>query len=163
MKVSGCPPTKDKGVKKVEQQITVDEPSLRAVRSTDGLGAPRLQLRWAAAEPNDRHMQWACHYELVLPLAEHDIRREVYGDDGEMTGKVDTLIVALKPPSLRGSSSTPCEDQNGERYCDPPFRDGSHSKWDAALLGDLPVYVIAPDGESFAWANAEMTGSRSET
>ena len=137
----------------MEQQLNTEEPSLRAVRSTDGLATPRMQLRWTAAEPNDRDMQWACHYELVLPLGEHDIRREVYGDDGEIGGIVDVLIVAMKPHSLRGSTSIPCQDQSGERYCDPPWRDGIHSKWDAALLGNLPVYVIAPDGESFAWAN----------
>lgn len=122
-------------------------------RRVGPLPAPRLQLRWAEAAPNERGYQWACHYELVLPLGEHDIRRDVYDDDGEMTGKVSELVAALKPPTLRGGSGYPCEAQDGTRYFDPPFRDGVHAQWDADVLGKLPVYVIAPDGEAFERPN----------
>lgn len=119
------------------------------------LPAPRLQLRWAEAEPNELGRQWACHYELVLPLGKHDIRREVYNEDGEMTGKVSELVAPLKPPTLRGSSSTPCEAKDGTRYYDAPYRDGAHAQWDAKALGGLPIYVIGPDGKAFERPNKE--------
>jgi hypothetical protein len=109
--------------------------------------SPRLQLRWAPSE--HAGWEWQCHYELVLPLTEGDIRREA--DDGK---QITELVVAMKEPSLRdsGGGATPCTDRSsGERYCDPPFRDGAHAIWDAKLLGKLPVYVIAPDGKSFLY------------
>lgn len=125
-------------------------------RRVGPLPAPRLQLRWAEAEPNERGFQWACHYELVLPLGEHDIRREVYDEYGEQTGEVSELVAALKPPTLRDGGGYPCEAQDGTRYFDPPFRDGAHAQWDAAVLGGLPIYVIAPDGEAFKRPNSRI-------
>jgi hypothetical protein len=120
------------------------------IRTADGtkLPAPRLQLRWEANKGGPAY-QWQCHYELVLPLDKYDIRREVYNDDGEEIGEVDELVVALKPPSLRGSSCTPCKAQDGTPYYDPPYRDGAHAGWDAKVLGNPPIYVIAPDGMAF--------------
>jgi len=129
--------------------------------STDGLGlvperdalpAPRLQLRWSEANDNDPHYQWHCHYELVLPLREHDIRREVYDDDGMQTGEVAELVVPLKPPTRRSGGGEPCRAQDGTHYCDAPYRDGAHAKWDAAALGGLPVYVLDPEGRAFVKA-----------
>lgn len=120
------------------------------------LPAPRLQLRW---EENDgthgyskREYKWLCHYELVLPLGEYDIRREVHDEDGNVVGKRNELVAPIKGPSARGSSSQfpPCTSGDGKRrYCDTPFRDGAHALWDAKLLGGLPIFVIAPDGASF--------------
>lgn len=110
------------------------------------LPAPRLQLRWAEADDGDKHYQWRCHYELVLPLREHDVRREVYDDDGIQTGEVSELVVALKPPTMRASNGEPCRARDGTRYCDAPYRDGAHAGWDAAALGGLPVYVIDVQG-----------------
>lgn len=96
------------------------------------LCAPRLQLRWE--QLND----WStvCHYELVLPLAEHDVRN----DPG-----TNHLVVQL------GRT-----DVNGERRdwgtCDlanaAPFRDGVHADIDAAVFGGMPAYVIAPTGRA---------------
>ena len=125
------------------------------VRSSAELGAlptPRLQLRWCKAEPNDRHYEWACHYELVIPLDEYDIRRETYDEDGNCTKGPRKAVIAMKPPTLRGSDSTPCQAQDGSRYYDAPYRDGAHANWDAAVLGNPPIYVIAPDGTAFARA-----------
>jgi hypothetical protein len=113
------------------------------------LPAPRLQLRWAEADDNDQQYQWHCHYELVLPLREHDIRREVYDDEGMQTGEVSELVVPLKPPTRRGSNGEPCLAQDGSRYCDAPYRDGAHAMWDAAALGGLPVYVLDLEGRAF--------------
>jgi len=132
------------------EQPAVEAPVEPTVRPA--LPAPRLQLRWTKAEPNDRRYEWACHYELVIPLGEYDIRRESYDDDGNCTKGPREAVIPMKPPSLRGSSQTPCQAQDGTRYYDPPFRDGAHAHWDAAVLGNPPIYVIAPDGTAFARA-----------
>jgi hypothetical protein len=123
----------------------------RPVRPGAGasLPAPRLQLRWAEADDGDTHYQWHCHYELVLPLREPDIRREVYDDDGMQTGEVSELVVPLNPPTRRGGGGEPCRAQDGTSYCDAPYRDGAHAGWDAAALGGLPVYVIDVQGVPF--------------
>ncbi len=123
-------------------------PVERVVRP-DALPVPRLQLRWTAAEPNARNYEWACHYELVIPLDEYDIRREDYDDDGHCTKGPPWAVIPMKPPSLRGSSQTPCQAGDGSRYYDPPYRDGAHAQWDAKVLGNPPIYVIAPDGTAF--------------
>lgn len=117
------------------------------------LPAPRLQLRWERYEGDVGRAgifamgeQWACHYELVLPLREHDIRREIY-EDGEQVGERSELVVPLKGPSIRGSVRAPCDfDGNGGHDWDTPYRDGAHAKWDALALGGLPIFVIALDG-----------------
>jgi hypothetical protein len=106
------------------------------------LPAPRMQLRWARSTNSE--YQWQCHYELVLPLGVHDVRREA--DEGK---QITELVVPMKEPTMRNSSATPCTALSGERHCDAPFRDGAHAQWDAKLLGGLPVYVIAPDSTSF--------------
>lgn len=118
---------------------------------TAGLPAPRLQLRWERrAEPHDMdwdgERSWNCFYELVLPLQEHDIRREIY-EDGEQVGEREELIVQMKGPTVRGANgNTPCMDRDGKHYFDDPIRDGPHAQWDSSVLGGLPIYVIAPDG-----------------
>ena len=112
------------------------------------LPAPRLQLRWTKSDAKPEYA-WECHYELVLPLGAHDIRRELFADDGEVVGTTSEQVSPLKPPSLRGGTSVPCQAQDGSRYYDPPYRDGAHAKWDAAALGGLPILVIAPDGAVF--------------
>ena len=111
--------------------------------------APRLQLRWERSDKAtfsmDGSPDWLCHYELVLPLRDTDIRRTIYDEDGEEIGERDELVVALKGPTIRGSSGkAPCSAQG----FDTPFRDGAHAGWDSAVLGDLPIFVIAPDGSA---------------
>ncbi|WP_176331569.1 hypothetical protein [Burkholderia vietnamiensis] len=113
------------------------------------LPAPRLQLRWASSTIRPEY-NWECHYELVLPLGEWDVRAERYGDDGEPLPKLKELIVPMKSPSLRESTNMPCGDPSGQRYYDSPFRDGAHAWWDSKLLGNPPIFVIAPDGMAFA-------------
>lgn len=117
---------------------------------TQTLPSPRLQLRWTAAEPNENGCQWACHYELVLPLKADDIRRERGSlRDGTALPDLTELVIPVTEPTLRDSDVTPCQWRDGSRYCDFPFRNGCHARWDSAALGGLPVYVIAPDGVSF--------------
>lgn len=116
------------------------------------LPAPRLQMRWEVNQDEEsrQRFQYLCHYELVMPLGEHDIRREVYGEDGEMTGKLNELVVPMGGPSKRGCATPPCVRSDGELYFDEPYRDGAHAKWDAEALGGLPVWVIALDGTPIA-------------
>lgn len=113
------------------------------------LPAPRLQLRWEPYE-GESHFgaNWACHYELVMPLGEFDIRREIYNDDGEQIADREELVVSFKGPTLRGATTVPCYGNSGELHADAPYRDGAHANWDAAALGGLPIFVVAPDGKS---------------
>ena len=115
---------------------------------TKKLPTPRLQLRWAESEHNG--YQWQCHYELVMPLGKWDVRAEVYKNGKELKKKLTELVVQMKTPSLRQTSSRfpPCTYETG-RFCDTPFRDGAHIQWDAKELGNLPMYCIAPDGMAF--------------
>lgn len=106
-----------------------------------------LQFRW---EPNDgthghrSSLNWLCHYELVLPLGEFDVRRE----DADGNKVRSELVIPIKGPTGRGSERSPCApyQDGGELTYDDPFRDGAHAVWDAELLGGLPIFAIAPDG-----------------
>lgn len=112
------------------------------------LPAPRLQLRWEAFDGRPGY-QWQCHYELVIPLGKYDIRAEQAGPRGGKRPNRTELVLAIKEPSIRGSDGVPCTAQDGTRYYDAPYRDGAHAKWDAKVLGNPPIYVIAPDGMAF--------------
>ena len=107
--------------------------------------SPRLQLRWQKSEV---HGEYLCHYELVLPLRESDIRREVYDDAGEEIGKRSELVIPIKEPTRRTGNHVPCRSLSGEGpYYDTPYRDGAHAKWDAEHLGNLPIYCVTLDGQ----------------
>ncbi len=113
------------------------------------LPTPRLQLRWTPSTLK-RDYRWECHYELVILLGEFDVRREAYRDGRQLKKKLPReLAIAMKGPSLRESSETPCTAMDGTRYADTPFRDGAHATWDAVQLGCPPIFVIAPDGKAF--------------
>ncbi|MET3481566.1 hypothetical protein [Methylobacterium sp. 1973] len=96
------------------------------------LPAPRLQLRW------EQLSDWSavCHYEMVFPLAQHDVRNDPGSNHG---------VVELGRTNVNG------ERRNWET-CDlanaVPYRDGVHMDIDAAVFGGMPAYVIAPDGRS---------------
>lgn len=113
------------------------------------LPAPRMQLRWESAGGEN----WLCHYELVIALKKHDVRREIWKDGRELKRKLPKWVaIPMKPPTKRNSSSRfpPCTSGDGKRrYADDPWRDGVHARLDAAQLGGIPVYVIAPDGMAF--------------
>ena len=115
------------------------------------LPAPRLQLRWK--ESTHAGYQWQCHYELVILLDKYDVRREIYKNGRELKKQLPReFAIPMKGPSLRNTSSKfpPCTSGDGkQRYEDTPYRDGAHAKWDAIQLGDLPIFVVAPDGLAF--------------
>lgn len=110
----------------------------------DPITSARIQLRWEVL-PYD--YGWKCHYELILPLGEFDVRRE----DRRGRKIRDHLVIKLcKSTTTRQGGRTPCDASGwmgpGARYFDPPYRDGAHAAWDAALLGNIPIVCIAPDG-----------------
>jgi len=113
------------------------------------LPTPRLQHRWEAdAEDGSA---WLCHYELILPLAEFDVRREVVFDDDEEV-ELTCLTVPMGTPTRRTLSGIPCIDPNGVYFFDAPFRARAHAIRDAQVLGGLPVYCIAHDGTALAYS-----------
>lgn len=95
------------------------------------LPAPRLELRWSSLDRSR-----TCDYNLVLPLREHDIRRE--DGDGEQVRSV--LTVRIGQTKVDGPS--PLRTHQGETWIETPLRNGVHAQWDAEHL-KLPVYVVA--------------------
>jgi hypothetical protein len=127
------------------------------------LPSPRLQLRWA---PSTRKagFNWECHYELVIPLDKYDIRAEQEGPRGGKRPPLKEMVIPMKGPSLRESQGVPCTDQfSGQRYYDAPDRDGAHAMWDAKLIGNPPIFVIAPDGVAFAGPSDDAAAAIGES
>lgn len=98
-------------------------------RIPSSVPAPRLQLRWQDGE------ETICHYELVFPLRDADIRNEA---------NTGYAVIELGRTTSRGGGAVRPWERNPpkERM---PYRDGAHASWDAKELR-LPVFVIAPDG-----------------
>jgi len=97
------------------------------------LPTPRLQLRWSSPA--------RCHYELVVMLGGHDIRRDLA--DGEQRSRY--MAIPLGGTRRGGSGRDPLmTNDRGEVVVDTPFRDGSHILWDAAQLR-LPAYAVWGD------------------
>lgn len=135
-----------------------DEPfsAHRAESGASAIPAPRLQLRWELGD--EANWEWHCHYELVLPLREHDIRREVWADGDDTGQRLSELVIPMSEGyTRRGSSRAPCETDSGGKVFDTPYRDGAHASWDAAQLGGLPTYAIAPDGTAILKPTPEQS------
>jgi len=105
----------------------------------------RLELRWRNATDAEKSKSLfgthvvACDYGLVIPLGEHDIRRDIY-HDGEETGETQTEVFYVFRTTLSSGG-------NGVRTAnDPPFRDAAHAQWDAKVLGNLPIFCVGTDG-----------------
>ena len=102
-----------------------------------------LRLRWEA----ESDFSFLCHYELVVPLGENDIRREVY-EDGEVIETISELVTPMNAgPVRRMSGAIPCIDEDGKLYFDAPYRDGAHAQWDSKALGGIPIKVMTLDGK----------------
>jgi hypothetical protein len=95
--------------------------------------APRLELRWVRTGPTWTNRD--CLYNLVIPLGEHDIRRE--DRNGIKVRSCQT--VELGKTTATGGR---CPLYDGDEAIDTPFRDGAHAKWDSAALGGLPIYAV---------------------
>lgn len=93
--------------------------------SVRSLPSPRLQLRW---DDDGR----VCHYELIIPLREHDCRRDV----------AESGFMAI--PLGRTETSGGDGGRVREGKVDTPYRDGSHILWDSEVLG-LPAFAICGD------------------
>ena len=144
----------------MSEKIKGDAPSLRESLplQVNDLPAPRLQLRWSPYEPQNGDnaafgFNWACYYELVLPLGEYDQRREIY-EDGEFVGERQELVLPFPGFTRTGRSRAPCADDSG-LVSETPFRDGAHAQWDSVALGGLPIFVIAPDGTALPVARKD--------
>lgn len=95
----------------------------------EGMPAPRLQFRWEDAD------RWTCHYELVFPLREFDIRNDA---------KTNFAIVELGRTLSSGGGTAPWAREAADQRV--PYRDGAHAQWDSAAFKGLPIFVIAPNG-----------------
>lgn len=107
------------------------------------LPAPRLQLRWS----RDGRYQYelTCYYEMIIPLIEHDCRNDA---------KQGFAVVELSRTSVGGGSDD--RFNSTDVWMLTPFRDGSHIQWDCeAFGGNLPMYVITPDGKAHALPKRE--------
>ncbi len=95
------------------------------------LPAPRLELRWVNVSGD-----WAeahCIYELVMPLAEYDVRRT---EEQGMNGKAE-LRIEIRTTKRTGSGRKPVWGVK----VDTPWRDGIHILCDSAKLGNLPMFA----------------------
>lgn len=100
----------------------------------EGLPAPRLQLRWE--DKAEDGFERVCHYELVFPIREHDVRNDT---------KTGFAVIRLGR-TRQGGGEPDWRVRLDNRI---PFRDGVHAAWDSRVFGSLPIIVIAPDG---TWA-----------
>lgn len=106
--------------------------------TSDKLPAPRLEFVWEQKNfPEDPMYNWECSYNLVIPLSEHDIRRE--RADGTERDELP-LNIGKTRVGLHGGR-TPV----GATDIDTPFRDGAHAGWDSIALRGLPVYAVCGD------------------
>lgn len=108
------------------------------------LPAPRLELRWYPSEEShykdDKWYERRCEYLLVLPLKEHDIRRE--DEDGNKIYKENSIL--LNETLVRGGSGIPMNKDS----IDLPYRDRAHAKWDSEVLNNLPIYAVC-EGKAY--------------
>lgn len=94
---------------------------------------PRMELQWRKV--SDCWEVRECIYSLVLPLGEHDLRRNsLDAEDGE-------LFIEIGKTSSTGANSP----MRGDGTLDTPFRDTAHALWDAKALGKLPIVVSCED------------------
>lgn len=106
--------------------------------------APRLEFRWRKEPEDDQEREqverngfgetYFCDYGLVMPLQEHDIRRE-----DENGNKTKSEAFFKFGTTARGATTAP---EDG----DVPYRDSAHASWDSAALSGLPVWVKAYSG-----------------
>lgn len=98
---------------------------------------PRLEFRWE--KTGDDWTSRTVTYALVIPLQEHDIRRE--DEDGNKVRSELALEIG----------KTNCSGGNGhppihEGEVDTPYRDHAHAVWDReAMGGHLPIVAICGD------------------
>ncbi len=97
---------------------------------------PRLELRWI--KTGDTWTERECAYSIVIPLAEHDIRRE--DKEGNKVRRELTVEIG-RTRVTGGMGDEPIWD--GKKV-DTPYRDGAHALWDAEHL-HLPVYAVCGD------------------
>ena len=103
------------------------------------LPAPRLELRWSKAEGQEAWGHSICQYGLVMPLREHDIRRESWKTEDIMSENDEVFYVFGTTKVTRSETRTPYDSRMN--VVDTPFRDGAHALWDANILNNLPIFA----------------------
>lgn len=94
--------------------------------------APRFELRWH--KTGDTWEKRECHYNIVLPLQEYDLRRE--NRDGDQVR--DVMTIRFSTTKVNGDPFP--FDPNG-CHIEKPYRDYAHAKWDSESL-KVPVYAV---------------------
>ena len=101
------------------------------------LPLPRLQFRWE--KDGDTWESRICHYELILPLREHDIRRErEYDDNGNLIKELPYLTIPISSTKVSGGIHK--EHMTINKHS-TPFRDGAHAIWDNEVL-KMPIWIV---------------------
>lgn len=102
------------------------------------LPCPRLELRWRKVA--DSWVNRECVYSLVIPLCEHDIRRE--NEDGDCIK--DELFLEIGFTQVNGGRGG--EPIYSDGIVETPYRDGAHAQFDnKALGGNIPIVAICGD------------------
>jgi hypothetical protein len=110
---------------------------MRKIIPAENMTAPRLELRWR--KTGNDWTQRECDYNIVIPLREHDIRRE--DEDGNKVR--DELTIHIGSTSVEGGRAEEPVYENGD--IDTPFRDGAHALWDSEVLNGMPIYAVCGD------------------
>jgi len=107
------------------------------------MAVPRLELRWEDKRTDKDGFVYTveCVYSLVLNLGKYDIRAERADEKGRTLPNVTTMTVRIGGTLSTGTASKRYWEKDDR--VDEPFRDGAHAQWDAAQLGDLPIYAVA--------------------
>lgn len=108
--------------------LTVDEMLLLQKTERFKMPCPRLQLTWFKVGDSWYHKR--CTYTIVLPLQEHDIRRDFF--DVKLGREYHALLSSTE---VTGGRDIPPDA--GET----PWRDGMHAQWDSFTL-KLPAYAV---------------------
>ena len=139
----------------IEAEGFMVAPEDRAVITRDAgaeqrLPVPRLQLRWAT---DDGDNQRICHYELILPLSEYDIRRERARDGDKASRYLAVPLGCTRVSGGSGRDPVSIDNTTGNIQVDRPYRDGSHASWDAYALR-VPLFAVWNDTASEIEAKA---------
>ena len=127
-------------------------------RMATGRPLPRLEFEHVAEGTWSNRI---CHYWLVIPLSEHDIRREA-GE--EQKAIYSEWYVPMGKTVISGGNPDRAPVWEGKP--ETPFRDGAHATFDrAALNPSLPIWAVcgADAAEVMNKPNVQVQGTEDQT